>query len=103
MTRDLILVSVPELSLRDVESTSMGANGTDVKLSQAAFRDYPFALECKNVAAFIGYTYLDQAIRHSEKEGGIPVAVVKANFRDPLVVLSLEDFNDLLMTAKEAV
>jgi hypothetical protein len=103
-TRDLLLAaSGGLLGPRDVESTSMGANGADVKLSSAAFSEWPFSIECKSVAAFQGYTYFDQAQEHSDKYGGIPLVVVKANFRNPVVILDLEDFIDLLQTAKEAV
>jgi hypothetical protein len=102
--RDLLLAaSGGTLGPRDVESTAMGVNGADVKLSSAAYSEWPFSIECKSVAAFQGYTYFDQAQEHSDKDGGIPLVVVKANFRNPVVLLDLEDFIDLLQTAKEAV
>jgi hypothetical protein len=101
--RDLLLAAEPSLGPRDVESTSMGANGSDVKLSSAAFSHFPFSIECKNVAAFQGYTYYRQAEEHSDKDGGIPLCVVKANLERPLVMMDLEDFIALLETAKEAV
>lgn len=97
----LVAASSPELEPRDCQSTSMGAGGVDVKLSAAAFSQYPFSIECKNVAAFTGYRYWDQAAEHTED--GIPLVVVKANLRDPLVMLTLEDFLDILSAAKLAV
>jgi hypothetical protein len=101
--RDLLLAAEPSLGPRDVESTSMGAPGADVKLSSAAFSHFPFSIECKNVAAFQGYSYYKQAEEHSDKDGGIPLCVVKANFERPLMIMDLEDFIDLLESAKEAL
>lgn len=100
---ELILNSYPELNQRDVQSTPMGANGADVKLSSVAFSALPFAIECKNIATFHGYSFMDQAEEHSRREGGIPVAVVKANSRDPLVIMSLEDLLSLLTAAEAAL
>lgn len=85
---------------RDVVSTSMGAGGADVKLSARAFRVFPMAVECKNVAAFVGYTYWGQAAEHAKAAGGTPIAVVKANRREPLVVLGWSDFLNLMTEAK---
>lgn len=92
----IIRETFPWLTERDVQSTSMGSNGADVKLSEAAFKEVPFAIECKNIAAFVGYTYLDQAEDHADAEGGIPLAVVKANGRSPVVILDLEYFMEIL-------
>lgn len=103
MVRDLLLAAEDTLGPRDIESTAMGVNGADVKLSTAAFSHYPFSVECKNVAAFQGFTYYAQAQEHSDKDGGIPMVVVKANRQNPLVMMDLEDFIDLLQTAKEAL
>lgn len=99
----LLLAIFTRLTPRDVESTAMGQNGADVKLSQAGFEAFPFAIECKNIASFAGYGYYDQACEHSSRSGGIPLVVVKANNRDPLVIMSLEDFTDLISTTEEAV
>ncbi|CAB4141034.1 hypothetical protein UFOVP411_23 [uncultured Caudovirales phage] len=86
---------------RDVVSTSMGAQGADVKLSAKAFRLCPLAVECKNVAAFVGYTYWEQAKAHAKTDGGLPVAVVKANRKGTLlVVLEWPEFLTLLKEAK---
>ena len=100
--RDSIISTFSGLTLRDVESTSMGAGGVDVKLSEAAFQRFPFTIECKNVAAFQGYTYLDQAVRHTNKSGGLPIAVVKANDKQPVVILTFSDFMSLLQTKEES-
>jgi len=46
--RDLILENFKELEPDDVRSTPMGVSGTDVQLSPAARRLFPYSTECKN-------------------------------------------------------
>lgn len=72
----------------------MGQGGMDVQLSPAAQKIYPVAIECKNIAKFAGYKYYDQATTNKGKLE--PIAIVKANRRDPLVLVDLEFFIDLL-------
>jgi hypothetical protein len=97
----LLRASNPSLSERDIKSTSMGVNGADIQLSSLGFQEFPLAFECKNIAAFAGYKFYEQAQKHA-KEGGIPAVVVKGNGKDPLVMLSLEDFVDLITYARES-
>jgi hypothetical protein len=80
----------------DVKSTSMGAGGEDVQLSPRARELFNYALECKSKAAFIGYGYYDQARSHAKGTKRIPLVVVKANHRNPLVILDLDNFLELL-------
>lgn len=80
------------LAERDVVSTSMGAGGVDVKLSAEAFSALPAAIECKSLAAFAGYKFIDQANEHVLKSGGYPIVFVKANGRSPLVLIDAETF-----------
>ena len=87
--RDAILKKYPSLEPDDVKSTSMGAGGEDVQLSPAARRVFPYSMECKSRKAFAGYAVLDQAATHGEYT---PLAIVKANRRDPIVMLYLKDF-----------
>lgn len=79
----------------DITSRSSGANGEDILISPKARAIYPFKFECKNIKSFVGYNYLDQAKAH--KGNFIPVAVVKANRKEPLVVMELEDFLSIFM------
>ncbi len=72
----------------------MGHSGEDVQLSPRARESFPFAVECKSKAAFAGYTMFDQA--RSNAGPHIPIAVVKANNRKPLVMIDLDDFMNLL-------
>lgn len=91
----IVLDRFSTLESDDVTSRSMGANGTDILLSPAARKLFPFAVECKNLASFVGYNYLAQA--EANVSGNLkPLAVVKANRKDPVVVMKLSDFMELL-------
>lgn len=93
-----ILKYFPSLSSRDVVSTSMGVNGSDVKLSDKAVREFPFSIECKNLASIAIYKHYKQAEAHALQEFkdtgfiALPLLVVKQNRSEPLVVLSMNDF-----------
>lgn len=91
-----ILKRYSTLTPDDVRSTSSGANGVDVQLSQAAQKLFPFCIECKNIAAFTGYRYFDQAVANTTK--GEPLVVVKANRRRPLVLIDAEVFMNIYQT-----
>lgn len=85
------------LSEKDVRSTSMGAGGIDVQLSQAAHDAFPYAIECKNKKAFAVYTDYEQACDHCETiPGAEPLLVIKANEKQPLVVVDAEHFFELV-------
>ena len=85
----------PDLETDDITSRSMGANGEDVLLSPAARKVFPISIECKSIAKFAGYTFLDQAVENAP-EGSEPIAVVKANRRNPVVLVDAEYFFDLV-------
>ena len=85
------LFGLPE---EDVKSTSMGAGGMDVQLSAKARESFPYAVECKSHARMAIYNLYDQAKANSGELK--PLLVVKANRRQPLVVLDWSDFEELL-------
>jgi hypothetical protein len=92
--RDLILTVGKNLKQDDVTGRSMGSNGEDVLLSPAARSQFPLSIECKSVAAFAGYKYLEQAKANSKDYE--PIAVVKANRKTPLVLVDAEYFFNLV-------
>lgn len=96
--RDLILKAFPSLKEDDVRSTSMGNQGEDVQLSPAARSLFPFTVECKSYAKFAVYQHYEQAKSH--KDGYIPLLVIKANYKEPLAVLSLDDLLALIKKEK---
>lgn len=73
----------------DVESTSMGAGGEDVKLSPHARDFYPIQIECKSYAKFSVYDIYQQACSHGTYE---PVAIIKQNNSKPLAIVDADYF-----------
>jgi len=77
----------------DIKGAIMGEQGMDVKLSPAAFKVYPFKIECKNQERFKGiYSIYSQAEGHKGK--GEPIIVLKMNRQKPLVMMDLDFFLD---------
>jgi hypothetical protein len=75
----------------DVRSTPMGVNGVDVQLSTAAYKKFPYDIECKNTERMTTlYNYYEQAISHDT--GGEPLLVIKMNHKKPLAVVDAEHF-----------
>ena len=96
--RDLILKNFPHLTERDVKSTSMGAQGADIQLSEAGFSAVSYGIECKNLAKVAVYKFYEQATTHSTAE---PLVVIKQNRSKPLAVVDLDHFIDLVRKANE--
>lgn len=67
-----------------------------MQLSEEAFRKFPFAIECKNLASIAIYKHYQQAEAHADDYGGFPLLVIKQNRSKPLVVLDLDHFLQLL-------
>lgn len=85
------LISLFDLTLDDVRSTSMGAGGEDIQLSTAARAVVPLSIECKSLARHAVYMHYFQAVDNA-KNGAIPTLVIKQNNAIPLVVLDLDHF-----------
>lgn len=94
MVRDLILETFTELEPDDVRSTSMGAGGEDLQLSPAARRKFPYSVECKNVEKLNVWGAYEQAAANSGNHE--PLLIMKKNRKNPLVVIDLESFIELL-------
>lgn len=86
-----LLAKFPQLEKDDITSRSMGAGGEDLLLSPAARKLIPYSFECKSLARFAGYNYIEQAVPNTPA-GSTPVAVVKANHKKPVVIMYLEDW-----------
>lgn len=88
--RDEILARYPDLTEDDVRSCPMGSNGEDIQLSTAAKAAFPYSVECKARAKIaLVYDALAQARSQNDLT---PLAVIKADRKEALVVLSLTDF-----------
>jgi len=98
--RDLILRTFPSLSANDVRSTSMGASGTDILLSEAALKMVPLSIECKSRGAIAVYAFMEQATENLLPDTE-PVVILKQNHGKPLALCDAEWlFNLLSKTAK---
>lgn len=93
LVRDFIRETF-ELSENDVVSTSMGAQGIDVQLSDKARELFPFAVECKSYARIAVYQWWKQA-KDNAKELS-PLLVIKQNRSEPLVIISMQTFRNLI-------
>lgn len=93
--RDEILKRHPSLDASDVRSTSMGASGVDIQLSQAARKLVPLSIECKHRANYAFYKDWDQAVTNTEKDT-TPVLVARANHRPAVAIIEFETFLDIL-------
>lgn len=93
LVRDLILKTFPSLEKDDVRSTPMGSGGEDVQLSPAARKLVPYQIECKNKGRAQVQTWYEQAQGHGNHQ---PLLVVKQDNCDPLAIVSLSHFIELL-------
>lgn len=96
--RDVLLKAFPSLEQDDVRSTSMGAGGEDLQLSPAARKLIPYQIECKAKAKSQIHTYYEQAKTHGDYQ---PLVIVKMDRREPLVVVELAHFVQLLKRLHE--
>lgn len=97
--RDALLEAFPTLEPDDVKSTSMGAQGEDVQLSPAARKLMPIAVETKARNSIAACRFFEQAQEHARAvKGGKaqPVVVMKKDRKQPVVMVSLEFFVELL-------
>jgi len=56
---------------------------------------FNYAVECKNKASIAIYNDYEQATTHVN-DGEIPLLVIKQNRSEPLIVMSLDNFFELL-------
>jgi len=88
--RDKIIGMYQDLSTRDVLSTGMGQNGADVQLSSAAFKKFPFSVECKNQARM---KPVYEAYYQAKKQAaGEPLIIIKMNGEKPLAIIDADYF-----------
>lgn len=89
-----MLECFPQLKEDDVINTSMGASGEDVKLSPKAREYLPVSFEAKNVEKVNVWTAYAQACANAKTYE--PILVIKKNHKDPLAIMDLDFFLDLM-------
>lgn len=96
-----ILEYFPFLSKKDVQSRAMGSQGTDIMLSEAAFKVFPFAVEAKNQESNKKLLNMwQQAAENTEAEGS-PLLVISANDCPKLAILELDTLLHWVRKANE--
>jgi hypothetical protein len=83
------------LDNKDVRTSTLGENGEDLKLlTLTAKRVFPYATEVTNTEQYKGiYNKFKQSRGHNHRE---PLLIIKMNRQQPLAVISLEHFFELL-------
>jgi hypothetical protein len=95
LVKDKILKSFPHLKKKDVLTASNGQTGPDIMLSKVARKLVGVNFECKNQNKMKTiYDWYKQASKGQHKL--MPCVVMKMNTREPIVVISMEDFFDLI-------
>ena len=78
----------------------MGVNGVDVQFSTAAYKKFPYDIECKNTERTKTiYNYYEQAIDHTN--GGEPLVIIKMNRQKPLAIVDAEHFMEMTLCQKK--
>lgn len=78
-----------ELPSRDCISTTMGDTGADIKLSDEAYKRFPYDIEVKNQESLSIWKAYQQAGTHGEGE---PLLFFKRNRQRMLVCMDAEHF-----------
>lgn len=95
--KELLYKYAPDLQPGDIEVTSSGCTGVDLKLSPAAKALYPFAIECKNQEALNIWKSLEQAESHKKSDGfEVPILFFRRNRTKPYVALDADLFLKLV-------
>lgn len=88
-----LLYWFPSFGPKDVTSRSMGAQGTDILLSEYAQGKFRYSVECKSHARYAIYSDYEQA--KTNAGGYEPLLIIKQNNSKPLAVLDLDYFIEL--------
>ena len=89
------IFSFPHLKPEDVITANNGQNGPDIKLSKVARKLVGVNFECKNQNKMKTiYDWYKQSSKSANKL--MPCVAMKMNTREPLVVINLDDFMDLI-------
>jgi hypothetical protein len=94
LVRNKILKTFPHLKDDDVGVAGAGQNGPDIILSRIAKRLIPYQWETKSQQRMKTiYSWYRQASKKTKLE---PIVVMKSNGKDPLIVITLDHFFDLI-------
>lgn len=93
--RDGILEAIPDLTDRDVRSTSMGASGSDILLSESAVKQFPYSVECKRRAKIHVYRMWNDTLDNLADNTN-PLLVIQQDRSEPLAIITFKHFLELV-------
>jgi hypothetical protein len=92
--KDKILKTFKHLRPDDVVVAAAGQQGEDIKLSKTAKRLFPYQVECKAQERLKQlFKFWKQTKGHGNKQ---PLLIVKMNGTEPLAILDLDHFFELV-------
>lgn len=102
LVRDELLGWAGHLTQNDIRSTSMGAAGVDILMSEAALKYYPFAIEVKCQESLNIWSALEQAETNRPSNSDyaqelFPLLCFKRNRSDMYIAMKLEDLMKLMI------
>lgn len=89
------IIDTFKLTENDVRSTSMGAKGCDILLSENARINFPYAIECKSQEKFSIPRWWEQTVINATEENLTPLLIFKQSRKDIMVCLKWNDFLSL--------
>ena len=96
LVREVILQKFTKLEADDVKCATMGETGTDIHLSPAAKKVFPFSVEAKNQERINIWSAIEQA-ENNTKEGTSTLVVFSRNrLPEPYIAMKLSDFMKLV-------
>ena len=87
-----LLDKFKQLTERDMQSTPMGCTGDDIKLSETAYKMFPYSVECKNQERL----NIWDALKQANGRQGTPLLVFSRNRTPVYCALTLDDFLKLI-------
>lgn len=88
-----------DLPATDVRPAIMGEQGADLKLSAAARKVWPFAVECKKRETLNVWDAMKQAEEHAKRENLAPLLVFSRNRSQSYACVPLSTFVELVQLA----
>ena len=93
--REKLLERFDNLEDDDIKTAVMGESGMDIKLSPAAQRAFPWAVEAKAQEKVSLRAWWEQAVANGTEKLK-PLLITKQSRKEPLVIMRLEDFLDMI-------
>lgn len=90
------LMNVFGIDPKDILSTPGGVNWVDIYLAQAARKQFPFGVECKNQETLNFWASWDQAATNAEAEGLYPMLILHRNRAKTLCVIEWDLFKKMV-------